>query len=575
MKSEVIQDLLEFVDINKKLLIAVVIAVAGLLIMQNYIGGATMECLGIADSKETMVAFETPVVVKRIFVLPGQMVKKGQPLVEVEPAEINLKLLEVQTELEALRSEQRVRDTLLGTFSHSKTAANNPLAAEIAGLQAQADELRRQQANAVRYAEEDGVVATVAYRPREQVAPFMPIITLTSSVPNLVYGFIHETRIAEFKVGDEVIIEPVTDKTRKTTGKVVSVGNRIAPFHERFQIGTQQRPTVFGREVIVSLAHENQVLVGEKVSIRAEHQMRFSDFGFQAFAESKLNSKMLAEGLELEAGGLIYLPESHSLLVASDDNGPNGSPFWLLDLQNPSQPSNLKVSGLSLVEDVESLSATPSGMFAMSSLSLSKNGKLKAERNLILRFTIQKDLIRVDRALDLRTPLVVAMQRQPLLKAIAANYDSLDVEALTVDGSDAYLALKEPQLPDGSTIILKLRKLVEQIEAGSVSNLDLEVQGMVRFESEYCAKPARITDFVRKPNGLLLLSNCSKSEKVGHVWWLNDSATPQRARLIAPLQNARPEGMAAGATSNTLFITSDNGSKRGSDLMEVEIPAFQ
>jgi|GEM_PF-5031254 len=580
MKSDSMRDLKEFFHVNKKLVIAVGVAVVGLIGMQGYIGGANLECLGIADSKETMVSFETPVVVKRIFVLPGQAVKKGQPLLEVEPAELNMKLLEVQTALEALRSEMKVRDQLMESFGKRANASTSPIASEVAGLQAQYDELRRQQSNSVRYAEEDGVVATVAYRPREQVHPFIPVITLTSNTPNLVYGFIHEARLSEFKIGDQVIIQPVTSKTRRTTGKVVSVGNRIAPFHERFQTQAGQRPTYFGREVIVSLNPENEILIGEKVSIRADNQLRFSDLGFQAFAADPtqtgdLNSTKLAEGMELEAGGLLELPGRDSLLVASDDIGPNGSPFWLFNLKNPNQVVNLVMKGLNDIEDVESLTESGGRIYAMSSLTPNKKGKIKPARNLVIRLKAEATEVNVDRAIDIRTPLHEALARQPLLRSIVSELEQAEVEAFTMEGSDGYIALKEPQMPDGSSIILKLRGLADQIEAGRIGALDLEVFAMVKLQSQHCESPGRVTDIQKKANGMLILANCRKSEKSGQLWWMAERAGQQQPTLLSALRYGRPEGMTISLDGKNLYITSDNGNKKGSDFLKIDLPALK
>jgi len=577
MRSEQLRDLRELVQVNKKLVIAVLVCIAGLLSLQGYIGAARMECLGIADSKETLVSFETPVVVKRIFVLPGQSVKKGQPLVEVEPAEINLKLLEVQTQLEALRSEQRVRDTLLGSFSKKSALSNNPLATEVAGLQAQYDELKRQQSNAVRYAEEDGVVATVNYRPREQVQPFLPVITLTSNMPNLVYGFIHESRLAEFRVGDEVMIEPVAASQRRTKGKVVSIGNRITAFPERFQSGSAGRPTFFGRELIVSLAFDNQILIGEKVRVRAENQVHFSDLGFQAFADSasEVSSALLAEGVDLEAGGLLYMAAAETLLVASDETGPSGSPFWLMNLKNPEQTVNLSMKGLKEIEDVESLTSSGGRLYAMSSLTPNKKDKIKHERNLLIRFQLDGEQVRVDRALDFRTPFVSALKRQPLLRSISGEFEAVEVEAFSMDGADGYVALKAPQMPDGSTIVLKVRGLANQLESGRLGSLDMDVHAMVKLESKHCKDPARVSDIIKTNAGMLLLSNCKKSEKTGQVWWLADYAPQQQVSLITSLRHGRPEGMSFGADAKTLYVAADNGKKKGSDFLKIDIPVLQ
>jgi multidrug efflux pump subunit AcrA (membrane-fusion protein) len=580
MKSDALQDWKEFFQANKKLVIATIVSAFALLALQGYIGGANTECLGIADSKETMVSFEVPVVVKRIFVLPGQVIKKGQPLLEVEPAELNMKLLEVQTELEALRSEMKVRDQLLAGFGKKAAKPGNPIATQVAGLQAQYDELRRQQSNSVRYAEDDGVVATVAFRPREQVHPFVPVITLTSNVPNLVYGFVHEARVSEFNVGDEVIIEPVTAKSRRSTGRVVSVGNRIAPFPERFQTGAQQRPTYFGRELVISLATENQVLIGERVSIRGSNRLRFSDLSFQAFAadplkQGDLNSQVLAEGLDLEAGGLLEMPTRDSLLVVSDDDGPNMSPFWLFDLKNPGQPKNLTMKGLIEISDVESLTASGGRMYAMSSLTPNKNGKIKPERNLVVRFSLDGDSVVVDRALDLRAPLQEALARQTLLRSISGQLDTAEVEAFAMDGADGYLALKEPQMPDGSSIVLKARGLADQIEAGRIGALDLEVFAMVKLMAPNCENAGRITDIVRIRSGFLVLANCKKSEKSGQIWHLTEMAGQQTATMISSLRGGRPEGLALGADGKTLYVTSDNGNKKGSDFLKLELPKLK
>lgn len=577
MKSEAFKNLREFVEVNKRLVVAVVISICGLLALQSFVGQSNMECLGIADSKETMVAFETPVIVKRIFVLPGQAVKKGQPLVEVEPTEINLKLLEVSTELDALASEKKVRDSLMRSFGKSAGGAN-PMEQEIAGLQRQVDELKRQQSQAVRYAEEDGVVATVAFKPHEQVPPFMPIITLASNVPNMVYGFIHENRLSDFRVGDRVIVEPITNKGRMAIGKVVSLGNRITPFPERFQTGAQARPTYFGRELMISLPFENQMMMGEKVRVRAETNLQFSDLGFQAYADSEgknLPSQTLAEGLELEASGMIFLNASKSLLIGSDDTGPNDSPFWLVPLDKADKPVNLSMTGVKEFDDLESMSVSGKNIFAMSSLGKNKKDKVKLERSLIVRFTVEGTVAKIDRAIDMRTPMLENLKQQPLLRGIVTQLDDFEIEGFSMDGSDAFFALKEPRLPDGTSVILKVRGLLAQIDSGKISRLDMDVFSMVKLQSRVCDEPAKITDLIKTKAGLLILSNCRKSEKTGQIWWLADNAPTQQIEMLTSLRNGRPEAMTLSPDMKSLYVGSDNGNKKGSDLIKVAIPPIQ
>ncbi len=577
MKSETWRDFKDYLESNRRLAIAVVCALAGLAALQGFVGQANMECLGIADSRETTIAFETPVVVKRIFVLPGQAVRKGQPLVEVEPLELNMKLLELTTELESLRSEKKVRDSLMKSFGKA-SGGISPMEQEILGLQAQVDELKKQKAQAVRYAEEDGVVATVAFRPREQVPPFTPVVTMSSSVPNTVYGFIHENRMAEFRVGDRVSIEPLMNKGRVANGKIISLGNRITAFPERMQIAGQARPTFFGRELVISLPIENQLMMGEKVRIHAGQKIRFSELGFQAYADSDdkaLASQTLAEALDLESSGMIFMKDLNSLLVGSDETGPNGSPFWLVSLADPFKPVNLHMTGLNKFDDLESMTVSGDKFFAMSSLSRSKKDKVKRERSLIVRFTVKDGAAKVERAIDMRTPMFDNLKLQPLLRGLSAEIDNLEIEGFSMDGDDAFFALKEPRFPDGTSVILKVRGLGQQIESGRIDHLDLDVHSMVKLDSRLCDEPAKITELIKNKSGLVILSNCRRSEKTGQIWFLADNAPTQQVEMLTSLRNGRPEAMAFGADRNTLYVGSDNGKKKGSDLIKVEIPNLQ
>lgn len=571
------EGLKDFLSVNRRLVLAVIIAVAGLVAMQNYIKAGSDECLGIADSKETIISFETPVILKRVFVLPGQVVKKGQPLLEVVPAEVNLKLLEIQTELETLVSEQNVRETLLASLnSNGRMMDESPIRQNIQGLRNQEEELKRQKALSVRYAEEDGVVATVAFRPREHVPPFMPIVTLTPSRPDLVYGFVHEKRASDYKIGDVVEVEPISDSSRKSSGRVVSLGSRIAPFPDRFQ-AIPTRPTTFGREVIIRLADSNQILIGEKVRVSGAVSEWSHELGFLAaadasstFSPSEVKSQVIAGDLDIEAGGVVYDAPENSLILASDDARKSQSPFWKLDLDQSETLKNLNMTGLKKIEDVESLARDEEGRYyAVSSLSKDKD-KVVPERNLIIRFTIENDQVIVDRNLDLRTPLIQSLKSQPLLRSIEGSLDELEVESFTTYGLDAYLALKNPRMPDGSSVIVKIKNLKTQIESGDINSLSTDIYSIVRLENQKCKEPGRVTDLLKTQSTLLVLSNCRKSEKAGQVWELSDHLSTPDPSLLFALHNGRVEGLGFAEDSSSFFVTSDNGKKKGSDILKVE-----
>ena len=587
---------LEFLEMNRRLVVAVAVGSIMIMGLQLFVHNASKECIGIADTKETVISFEVPVLVKRVYVLPGQVVKKGQPLLEVEVPETKLKLLEVQTMLESLESEQDVRNVLLDSFtdkkSQKKVGRKSPISQEIAGLRRQLAELQNQQSQAVRYAEADGVVATVAFGPREQAAPFSPIMTLTPFVPNYAYGFINEKVNSELKVGETVIIEPLNDRTRAATGRVISIGARITAFTDRLQMvnttvhgnskggnssASNLTPMYFGRELVVSIEPKNQIVIGEKVQIRAREQSHFSELGFQAFADStsgtpSITSELLATGLPLEASGLIEIPGQNALLSVSDEEGPNGSPFWKFFGEGMKEFINLPIRGIKKIDDVESVSFTNGSFYALGSMSKNASGVVKKARNLIVRFALDGDTVSVDRSFELRTPLIAALQAMPVLQLIHSQLEGIEVESLAAHGDDAFIALKEPQMPDGSSIILKLPGFIRQLNEGTVTAVLVDMHAIIRLDNGTCDNPARVTDLYKTPAGLVILGNCKKGEKMGHVWWMADNAPNHEMTAVTLIRNGNPEGMALNAELNTIYLTSDNGKQKGADLMKITIP---
>lgn len=568
MNSKAFKEFLECMAVNKKLVIAFSLAALGLIGLQSYLHSSHMECLGMVDSKETTIAFEEPVVVKKVFVLPGQIVKKGQPLVEVEQPELNLKRLEVKTALDALVSEQSVREALLGSVVKASAAKTSPLTAEIEGLKQQLKELEKQQSQSVRFAQEDGVVATVAYRANEKVPPFMPVVTLASVTPNLVYGFVHENRISDFRVGDLVEVEAASPSGKKSTGKVVSMGNRITMFPERMQ--SAFGVVYWGREVVVSLSKDNAFLTGEKVRIRSgEKNPILTDLSFQAFAETETDLQPFLQGLELEAGGLSHISQAGQLLVVSDDPGPSGSPFWRIGLEE-SRMENLLMEGVEGLEDVESLAFHDGYYYAMGSLTSNNNFQSEQARSLLVRFSLEDGRVVIHRQLEMRSVILNAMLESALLRRLPL--ENMEVESLSFFGRDAYLALKEPQLEDGSSVVFKVPGLIEAMELQNPETLVPEIYTLVRLQDPACKDPSRITDLVKTETGLLLAGNCSKKEAISQVWWLGDGDSPQQVQRLISLPHARLEGLTLGPQSGEVFLSSDNGGKQGSDFFRVQLP---
>lgn len=574
MKSSLLH-LKEVLIVNKKLTIAVGVALAVLMGLTGHLQRSQLECLGVADAQETRISFETPVIVKRIFVIPGQNVVKGQPLIEVEPQELNIRMLEVQTELDSLQSELEFRRSLLETFSGRKKEAakqeleSSPVAKEVDGLRRQYEELKRLQSQAIKFAEADGVVATVNYRVNEQVPPFDPIMTLSSSVPSLVYGFIHEDRLSDFQVGDSIQVESISESNRSVRGKVISLGRRITLFPLRLQnaFGHQY----WGRELVVALPDTNNLFMGEKVRIHASGASLLSDFNFQAIAEEKVRaSDPFLKGLKLEAGGAILLADGN-LLVASDDDGPSGSPFWLIS-QDGQKRMNLVLEGVEEgLLDIESLVESNGHYYALSSLRFEKDSNTPVQpQSGLFRFQLAEGKVVVDRSLDIQEALIDQIAELPVFLQIRDKMEDFEIEALGIEGEDAFVALKEPQLKDGSSLILRVKNLISHLDSGGRNAIETSIASIVFLKDSKCSKPSRVTDLIKESGGFTIVSNCGKKESVSQVWWIKEGSFTQQPVLLKSLNKSRLEAIAHGNEPSQYFLGSDGGDE-GSDFYKTTL----
>lgn len=592
-KMSLIKSVIEFLVANQKLVIAVAISLLVIINFQYFALPKGPTCLGVVDSKEVAISFDSPVVVKRLFVLPGERVQKGQPLLEVDMVGVSLKLSELESTMKSLEVEEKLRSGLIEAFRGegetrigsdddrgSKQGPNSPLSHEIEGLRQQISQLKKVQAQSFRFSEDDGIVASISFQANEQVAPFQSIMTLTPVVPNLVYGFLHENYVSEFGLGDEVeVVGFRGESAKRAKGAIVSMGNRIVSFPERLQ--TLSASPFWGRELVVSLQDQSSFLMGEKVQIKAAKKTGESHgTGTIAYANSVTSSSRteikpfpLASQLPFEASGLSVVLETGQLLTAADEDGPLKSPFWLHPLKNIGQAKNLVMRGIDGIEDVESLSFSEGFYYAMSSMGLTKSGKSKRKRNLLIRFKLIDSHIDVDRVVVARDSLIEVVRGNHGLQELSGKIEEdLDIESLSVFEGDAYFALKSPQLKGGLSIVFVVKDFVRNMEDRQPVFQSAEVYALLKLKDHRCKKPSRITDLLKTKTGLIILSNCSPKSEFSQVWWIANNASSGSVKMVASLNIGNLEGLALLEDSDSLILSSDGGLKRGSDYYQLQIP---
>jgi len=125
----------------KKLLIVWFIALTMLLSMIYYLKIESTNFHGIADGREIVIDNENPVRVQKIHVVPGQVIKQGDTILELYRPELDFEILKITNELEKLSAERVINSDYINAQINQIKAEGqtriNEIQTEIAELKAQ------------------------------------------------------------------------------------------------------------------------------------------------------------------------------------------------------------------------------------------------------------------------------------------------------------------------------------------------------------------------------------------------------------------------------------------------------
>lgn len=144
-------------------------------------------------------------------------------------------------------------------------ASENPLDAQIQRLSNELTLLRLQKNKLNIYAPISGIIGSIYCKPGEKMNSFEPILSLHTQNPSQVKGYIPENVSMLVSPGMEVNIRSVANSNHHVTGRVSGLGTRIVEFPVRLRKHVSD--FLWGREVIIQLPQENNLLLGEKVLI--------------------------------------------------------------------------------------------------------------------------------------------------------------------------------------------------------------------------------------------------------------------------------------------------------------------
>ncbi|NKC01216.1 MAG: HlyD family efflux transporter periplasmic adaptor subunit [Pseudomonadales bacterium] len=182
-------------------------------------------------------------------------------------------LATIDREIESLRVNRsaliRSTNTTVASLRSQLSIGTRPIDAEIAELRKRLDDLQRQRRSMTVTASLSGRIGSILFKVGDTVPPYQPIATIHSAKPTYVNGYIHEAVSNDIKKNDTVWVTSVNQMEESLyKGVVESLGARIVEFPLRLKVNPMAQ--AWGREVVVRLEGQHDLLLGEKVSVQAQ-----------------------------------------------------------------------------------------------------------------------------------------------------------------------------------------------------------------------------------------------------------------------------------------------------------------
>lgn len=172
-----------------------------------------------------------------------------------------MRIRNLEQELKMVEESARSQIRLL---KGSKGLQKTSNATEADALRRELEMLKKEQDDLMVIAKEDWVVGAVNVQNGEKISSFFPLLTLTKKSPSLIRGYVHESVYNRIEVGATVDVLSQTNGNR-IQGEIIGMSSRIVEFPIRLR--KIPEIIVYGREVNIRIPENNELLLGEKVSI--------------------------------------------------------------------------------------------------------------------------------------------------------------------------------------------------------------------------------------------------------------------------------------------------------------------
>ncbi|MBD64626.1 MAG: hypothetical protein CME62_05440 [Halobacteriovoraceae bacterium] len=573
-------ELLKEKFVENKLYLSVWILTLLTIIMVNSMTSSSHKFVGETDSKEVNITSRHPVVIKGINVIPGQYVKQGELLVQLERKDLEKSINEVTYRLDELRAQYKLNSELNANIksmrNYKRSQGTNEdedlLSIQIKNLEKELKLLKTDQAEQYIFSNFDGHIGFVNFKVGELVSPFTPILTLHKKTPSFVRGYIHENLSNQVAEGKKVYVKSLSSK-QSVVARVKSVGTRIVEFPERFRRTPEIK--VWGREVMIEIPHKNSFLLGEKVFIDVEEGNNIS-FLNQSVAKETNPKSFSYEIIEIKPGelsenniepsGVLFVKELNKFMFISDDNYDHKPLVYLLNRDGTIDPHIITVEGLKEIKDMEAITQDEKGnIYISSSQSESKNGKLSKLRQKLIQLErkgvqlISKKEVNLFNLLDDLADKYSKDEWVKLVKKKKGKHNiEIDVEGLVVYENTAYLGLRNDVGDNNEVSILQINHLDRMFEKGKLSRRQVSIFRTYKLPvNRKTDRHEGISDLLLHKKDLYIVTGNNKYKNRGRV--LKTSFDYQSP--VVELKNYsdhRPEGITFDATQNEFLVVFDN-----------------
>ncbi|MNL17947.1 hypothetical protein D3C87_1390700 [compost metagenome] len=251
------------------------------------------------------------------------------------------------------------------------------------------------------------------------------------------------------------------------------------------------------------------------------------------------------------------MPELKQFLAISDDY-PDDRPFMMMMSERGElQERPLFVEKLDRMDDIESISRSRKNIYLMSSLSLTKKGKNKMERQLFTRIHREGMRFILDGQVDLRTPVIAAMARSSdiHLQALADLADDFEVEGHFIRGDDLFLALKGPIIERNQVVIIRVKSFAQLFENRKLPSGSVILEYQVTLPWGHSEADLLVTDLVDDRGILYVATSCRKAA-CSAVWRVPEKN--QAAELVQEFPISHLEGLAIQSDASLLVGVFDD-----------------